>query len=64
MLCRLLTACLPGCLEAGYENAGQLNKDPDLEFLRRDQRFQGLIERFKLTTKRGFLDNFLKGFNL
>lgn len=57
-------ACFAGCLEAGYENVAQLQQDPDLEYLRKDARFKGLLERFKLTTRKGFIGEFLKGFNL
>ena len=53
-----------GCLESGYDNTKQLRTDPDLEFLRKDAKFEGLIERFKLTSRKGFFSDFLKGFNL
>jgi hypothetical protein len=53
-----------GCLEAGYDNAQQLQTDPDLEFLRKDSRFSGLIQRFKIEENRGLFGDFLKGFNL
>jgi len=63
--CKHLTASVvPGCLEAGYEDAQQLQTDPDLEFLRKDSRFSGLIQRFKIEGSKGFLGDFLKGFNL
>ena len=53
-----------GCLESGYDDANQLLTDPDLEFLRKDSRFKGLIQRFKIEGDKGFLGSFLKGFNL
>jgi len=55
---------LAGCLEAGFDDAQQLQSDPDLAFLRKDSRFAGLIQRFKIQGNKGFLDDFLKGFNL
>lgn len=55
---------LAGCLESGYDNINQLRSDPDLEFLRKDSRFGGLLQRFKLDSKKGFFDDFIKGFNL
>ena len=41
-----------------------MRTDPDLEFLREDPKFEGLIERFKLASRKGFLNQFLEGFNL
>ena len=57
-------AALAGCLEAGYEDAGQLRSDPDLEFLRQDERFEGLLQRFRLGQPggEGFFNSLLKGF--
>eukprot|EP00879_Flechtneria_rotunda_P005773 GHRR01006074.1.p1 GENE.GHRR01006074.1~~GHRR01006074.1.p1 ORF type:complete len:220 (+),score=31.96 GHRR01006074.1:184-843(+) len=37
---------LSGCLETGYTDFYQIRTDPDLEFLRQDSRFEGLMERF------------------
>lgn len=59
-----IAGSLVGCLESGYDDVNQLRKDPDLEFLRQDSRFNGLLERFKLNAKKGFFDDFIKGFNL
>ena len=53
-----------GCLESGYDDINQLQTDPDLEFLRKDSRYSGLVQRFKLDAKKGFFTDFLKGFNL
>ncbi|KAK9798892.1 hypothetical protein WJX73_002132 [Symbiochloris irregularis] len=39
-----LTA-LAGCLENGYRDVDQVRSDPDLEELRKDPRFEGLIKR-------------------
>ena len=47
---------LAGCLEAGYDNFEQLREDPDLEELRKDQRFEGLLKRFD--RKGGFMGLF------
>ena len=57
-------AALAGCLEAGYEDADQLRADPDLDFLRQDERFEGLLERFRLgrSNQGGFFGGLLKGF--
>lgn len=38
---------LAGCMEAGYLDFQQVRTDPDLEFLRADSRFEGLMERFE-----------------
>ena len=54
---------LAGCLEAGYKNVQQCRTDEDLETLRQDPRFEGLIERLRPETK-GPLRSFLAGFNL
>ncbi len=51
-------------MEAGFDDAQQLQSDPDLAFLRKDSRFAGLIQRFKIQGNKGFLDDFLEGFNL
>ena len=54
---------LAGCLEAGYKDVNQCRTDPDLEALRQDPRFEGLIERLRPETK-GPFRQFLAGFNL
>eukprot|EP00882_Tetradesmus_deserticola_P012912 GHRQ01013687.1.p1 GENE.GHRQ01013687.1~~GHRQ01013687.1.p1 ORF type:complete len:179 (+),score=59.63 GHRQ01013687.1:579-1115(+) len=38
---------LSGCMELGYTDYGQVRTDPDLEFLRKDPRFEGLMDRFQ-----------------
>lgn len=38
---------LAGCLETGYADFNQVRADPDLEFLRADPRFEGLLARFE-----------------
>ncbi|EFJ43142.1 hypothetical protein VOLCADRAFT_106936 [Volvox carteri f. nagariensis] len=38
---------LAGCLELGYDDFAQLRRDPDLEPLRKDERFEGLLKRFE-----------------
>lgn len=38
---------LSGCIELGYTDWNQIRADPDLEFLRQDPRFEGLMERFQ-----------------
>lgn len=57
-------AAVAGCLEAGYQDADQLRADPDLEFLRQDERFEGLLERFRMgrSDQGGFFSSLLKGF--
>ncbi|KAK9808672.1 hypothetical protein WJX72_001735 [[Myrmecia] bisecta] len=53
---------LAGCLELGYTDGAQLRSDPDLEFLRTDEKFEGLLARFDQKSRSGFLGNFLKNF--
>jgi hypothetical protein len=59
-------AALAGCLEAGYQDADQLRADPDLAFLREDERFEGLLQRFRLAQPGGggFFGSLLRGFGL
>ncbi|GLC45823.1 hypothetical protein PLESTB_001151700 [Pleodorina starrii] len=38
---------MAGCLELGYDDFAQLRSDPDLEPLRQDERFEGLLKRFE-----------------
>eukprot|EP00775_Hariotina_reticulata_P007503 gene7503-7713_t len=38
---------LSGCLETGYTDFIQVRSDPDLEYLRTDPRFEGLLDRFQ-----------------
>ncbi|KAG1666903.1 hypothetical protein FOA52_005963 [Chlamydomonas sp. UWO 241] len=38
---------LAGCFEAGYDNYAQVRNDPDLELLRKDERFEVLMARFE-----------------
>jgi tetratricopeptide (TPR) repeat protein len=47
---------LAGCLESGYDNFNQLRSDPDLENLRKDDKFEGLLKRFE--KPKGFLGLF------
>lgn len=47
---------LAGCLESGYDNFNQLRSDPDLENLRKDTKFEGLLKRFEKS--KGFLGLF------
>ena len=54
---------LAGCLEAGYRNVETCRSDPDLQNLRADPRFEGLIERLRPESK-GLFRSFLAGFNL
>ena len=42
----------------------QLRTDPDLENLRKDAKFEGLLGRFRTTSRSGFLGDLMKGFNL
>ncbi|GIL73426.1 hypothetical protein Vretimale_17583 [Volvox reticuliferus] len=50
---------LAGCLELGYDDFAQLRSDPDLDPLRKDERFEGLLKRFERPT--GSLANFMSG---
>jgi hypothetical protein len=54
-------AAIAGCLENGYEDVNQLRTDPDLENLRKDERFEGLIKRL-VPDRSGFFGGVLKGF--
>lgn len=47
---------LAGCLESGYDNFNQLRSDSDLENLRKDAKFEGLLKRFE--KPKGFLGLF------
>ena len=38
---------LAGCLEAGYDDFAQLRGDKDLDVLRKDEKFEGLMRRFE-----------------
>lgn len=52
---------LAGCVEQGYRDFRQLRSDPDLEALRGDERFEGLLRRFErqeTQEKKGFLGLF------
>ncbi|KXZ53442.1 hypothetical protein GPECTOR_7g1340 [Gonium pectorale] len=49
------------CLELGYDDFAQLRSDPDLEPLRKDERFEGLLKRFERPSS-GPLGGFLGGF--
>ncbi|KAI7843557.1 hypothetical protein COHA_002799 [Chlorella ohadii] len=52
---------LAGCVEQGYRDFYQLRSDPDLEALRADERFEGLLRRFErqeTQEKKGFLGLF------
>lgn len=44
---RVGLVALSGCLELGYDDFAQLRADPDLEALRKDERFEGLLKRFE-----------------
>ncbi|GLI64568.1 hypothetical protein VaNZ11_007889 [Volvox africanus] len=50
---------LAGCLELGYDDFAQLRSDPDLEPLRKDERFEGLLKRFERPS--GSLASFMGG---
>jgi hypothetical protein len=50
---------IAGCLEAGYNDWQQLRTDPDLENLRKDERFEGLMQKFERKSGGGF-GNFFK----
>lgn len=47
---------IAGCLEAGYDNFQQLRSDPDLENLRGNEKFEGLVKKFE--GKGGFMGLF------
>ncbi len=49
---------IAGCLEAGYSDWQQLRNDPDLENLRKNEKFEGLMTRFE--KKSGGFGNFFK----
>ncbi|KAL4514289.1 hypothetical protein Ndes2526A_g04008 [Nannochloris sp. 'desiccata'] len=49
---------IAGCLEAGYDNWQQLRSDPDLENLRKSEKFEGLMKKFERKT--GGFGNFFK----
>jgi hypothetical protein len=49
---------IAGCLEAGYDNWQQLRTDPDLENLRKNEKFEGLMKKFQ--GKAGGFGNFFK----
>lgn len=49
---------IAGCLEAGYDNWEQLRNDPDLENLRKNEKFDGLLKKFE--GKSGGFGNFFK----
>lgn len=49
-----------GCIEAGYMDFAQLRMDPDLETLRQDARFEGLLGRFQ--KKGGPFSQLFEGF--
>lgn len=55
-------AAVAGCLESGYTDLAQLRTDPDLENLRKDERFEGLIERLAPNSG-GFFGSLLQGFS-
>lgn len=55
-----LTA-IAGAVEQGYRNFAQLRADPDLQALRADPRFEGVMKRFERPSsgeKKGFLGLF------
>lgn len=47
---------LAGCLENGYDDFEQLRNDPDLEMLRKNEKFEGLLKRFQRSG--GFMNVF------
>jgi hypothetical protein len=50
---------IAGCLEAGYDDFQQLQNDPDLENLRKNDRFTGLLAKFQKKNN-GFGSFFMK----
>lgn len=53
-----------GCLENGYSDVDQARADPDLEALRADARFEGLIKRLVPLAGAGVVGRFLNNLQL
>ena len=45
-------------LQMGYEDFDQIRQDPDLEDLRKDSKFEPLLQRFQKVNRKNMLQNF------